>query len=408
MHNHHFTVTKASTRATFRQRGLAASVLATLILLCTWVGDNHFTHASNSAVDERPHISSSSPPIANPVNSSARSVPDPTDGVPNLRPASSLSPSPRPSEPSFVRTPVPSKNASIAIRRIQTYSGVNQRLPPHIPARLLVIDHVEPLALGANSGKTSSAPRRNPVLTANLPLTRLTNATHPAVFVLNLNHRTDRLREFQERWAGTTIEAYRVAARPHSRVGSLRLNGCSLSHLAVILAMERHGWPYVIVLEDDADPTPAWAALLPGILDYVAERDGEFGWINLAPTFVDGPLEPEKRGLLWRVGGGFLVSQGCIYGRVMIGAAHAFLREFAYAGRRGPSIINDAAWGRFRVGLKGSRDLLVPAAVMTTQRPSFSDIDGAKRNYSHLWAQTDRGLVAAAKRHGWPPLRLLD
>ena len=293
------------------------------------------------------------------------------------------------------------------MRRIQKYARVNQRIPPHIPARLLLIELVEPLALGVNAGK-ASAPRQPTVSTANLPLNCFTNATHPVVFVLNLDRRTDRLREFQERWAGTTIQAYRVAARPHSRVGSLRLNGCALSHLAVILAMERYGWPYVIVLEDDADPTPAWPALLPGILDYVAERGGEVGWINLAPTFVDGPLEPEKRGLLWRVRGGFLVSQGCIYGRVMIGAAHAFLREFAYAGRSGPSIINDAAWGRFRVGLKGSRDLLVPAAVMTTQRPSFSDIDGAKRNYSHLWAQTDRGLLAAAKRHGWPPLRLQE
>lgn len=297
-------------------------------------------------------------------------------------------------------------------RPLVFYPGNPPVLPRHIPRDLLVLEWVEALPLGVapeaaparGSGRRSKRrPRLERLPTSSLSLSLLTNATHPAVFVINLDRRADRLAEFAARWAGSTIQALRVAARPHTSLGHLRLNGCSLSHVALLLAMERFGWPYILVLEDDADPTPAWPLLLPPILEFVRARRGDVGWVNLAPSYIFGPLDPEVQGALWRVEGGFLVSQANVYGRRMVAAAHAFLDTHAAPGLRGPGVVNDYAWGRLRTGI-GPGDLLAPAAVMAVQRPSFSDLDGSVRNHSQLWAASDRGLAAAAKRHGWPAL----
>lgn len=288
--------------------------------------------------------------------------------------------------------------SSIEHRPLSSHSPASFTVPKHV-REVLTLDWVEAISI-----ENSSKLVRTRVLTSTLDVSVLANETHPAVFVLNLDRRSDRLSQFVASWESKGVTILRVPARLHKRIGSLRLNGCALSHIALILAMERHGWPYVIMLEDDADPTAAWSTLLPPVLDYVHAQDGEVGWINLAPTFLLHPVKPAVTGVLWHVGG-FLVSQSVIYGRRMIPAAHAFIREHAALGRRGPAKPNDQAWGRDHLGV-GPPDLLVPAAVMTLQRVSFSDVEGEARNYTHLWQASDRALGRAAQRHRWPALNV--
>lgn len=98
----------------------------------------------------------------------------------------------------------------------------------------------------------------------------------PVVFVINLDSRQDRLNETLRHWDHSTARLVRVAAR--QTIGNL--NGCTLTHLSLILAIEEHGWPYVIVMEDDTDLLQSqWDRLIPGVLAHVQLAHGDVGWV---------------------------------------------------------------------------------------------------------------------------------
>lgn len=162
-------------------------------------------------------------------------------------------------------------------------------VPTHIPAALLSLEWVD--VVGPNGTLRRCRP-------ADLPFAMLYNVSRPAAFLINLDRRTDRLRESIAEWADL-VQLIRVSAQPHARPGGVYLNGCALTHLSIILAMQvskvipvqpphaccashvspeqTHGWPFVLVLEDDAEKTPLWKSLLPGIISAVAGRGGDVG-----------------------------------------------------------------------------------------------------------------------------------
>jgi hypothetical protein len=161
-----------------------------------------------------------------------------------------------------------------------------------------------------------------------------------------------------------------------------------------------YGWPYVVILEDDAQPEKAWSRLMPRILSTVNERHGDVGWINLAPTFLKDPLVPAPWPLLFRVQE-FLATQSVIYGRRMIPAAAAFLRRKVAIELQGERAApHDHAFGVHHVGI-APPDLLCAAEVLTTQRSSRSDIKavagGQPPDYAYLWRISRNKLHLASK-----------
>lgn len=178
----------------------------------------------------------------------------------------------------------------------------------------------------------------------------------PIAFVINLDRRTDRLNRTIQDWAvPRRVRLLRVSARPTTG----NLNGDTLTHLSLIFAMEEWGWPYIVVLEDDAIPRqPQWDDLFLRILAFVSHRRGDVAWVNFCPSFVEN-VGREVDGLLFSVEKMQTTLAG-IYGRRMIPAAHALLPRLLNqptANRDDAAV--DFAFGRTRVGLPQGNDLCI-------------------------------------------------
>ena len=215
------------------------------------------------------------------------------------------------------------------------------------------------------------------------------NAAPPLVFVINLDHRSDRLNETLSIWNNTGLRIVRVSAlRTRDN-----LNGCSLTHLSLILAMEEHGWPYVLFLEDDANVLqPQWDLLFPRVLAYVRSLQGKVGWINFGPSTLFGGLGNTVDGLLFSTWG-MQAATGGIYGRFMVPAAHSYLDiivDQPVPSRNDGA--QDYAFGVSRTGLKRGEDLLVTAEHIVRPRASFSDIEGGKSDYAGMFVDTAKML----------------
>lgn len=180
-------------------------------------------------------------------------------------------------------------------------------------------------------------------------------ALPPIIFLINLDQRVDRLDNAVQKWVAPHIaRVLRVSAKPS--LGSI--NGASLAHLSIIFAMEEHGWPFVVVLEDDAEPRqPQWNALFPRVVSHVEDRQGDVGWVHFSPSRLDASIEKEVNGLLYSVGGMQSMVAG-LYGRRMIAAAHEYLPKLVsqkVANRDDAAL--DYAFGRTRIGLPRPNDL---------------------------------------------------
>lgn len=213
----------------------------------------------------------------------------------------------------------------------------------------------------------------------------------PLAFVINLDHRSDRLNETLRSWSDAGVRLLRVSARKTKS----NLNGCTLTHLSLILAMEEHGWPYVCFLEDDATALrPQWDRLFPQVISYVRSLHGDVGWINFGPSTLMGDLINTVNDLLFSTWG-MQAATGGIYGRRMIPAAHALLRIIMdQPVPRLHNAANDYAFGISRLGLRRYEDLLVTSEHIVRPRKSFSDIEGTYVDYSGMFEGTARALYS--------------
>lgn len=109
-------------------------------------------------------------------------------------------------------------------------------------------------------------------------------------------------------------------------------DGGALSHIALILAMERFGWPFVCVLEDDAQPAPGWYLLDRGILPLIRELYGETGFVSLGVLGLGDLPHPRLvlANMLYATRGALLTT-GVIWGRRSIRPAHEYLKSLAEA-----------------------------------------------------------------------------
>jgi hypothetical protein len=227
-------------------------------------------------------------------------------------------------------------------------------------------------------------------------------ALHPLVrqaLVINLAARPDRWAQVVADWAGTGVALSRRDAVADAAQPAL---GCMLSHIAALeelaAAPSRDA---VLVLEDDAVPTPDWHAHAAPVLDAALALPPTVPWrlLNLGPNLrVLGsqPLAPlpESPLLLWTPAA--FTTHAVLYHRralALLPALRAAASVAAATGRP-PTPIDVLLC---KAGAERSR-MLVPHRALVTQRPGYSDIERRAVNYGVIVDEFNARAAAALAR----------
>ena len=278
----------------------------------------------------------------------------------------------------------------------RSYVETFSEIPPKFSPALLEYTHGEHLSRNASNGIV----RETIALCDAYSLVFDPSAAIPVAFVINLDHRTDRIDSLLAEWEGR-VRFIRLSAKPHTG-GS---NGVTISHVALVLTLERLGWPYTLVFEDDAMRAEGWDDLAPRILDTARAIDGNFSLISLGPVrlFKTQGFQVISPQLLWAAPAGAFCTTVVIWGRRAIRPAHAFLPELASASAVHMAAIDSAF---LRVCSDFGYVPWVPARRLAVQRPGISD--NAEKpvgtDFTHdfdavradLWA-LNKSLVVAAQ-----------
>jgi hypothetical protein len=115
-----------------------------------------------------------------------------------------------------------------------------------------------------------------------------TDPPFPEVFVINLDHRTDRWAVIERTCSAADLAPVRVSAVS----ASPGWRGCALSHLKCVRLAKEGSLPWVLILEDDATFTPEAMDRFRGFLGYLWEHRDKWERFNGGPTF---PAQPEIR-----------------------------------------------------------------------------------------------------------------
>lgn len=257
---------------------------------------------------------------------------------------------------------------------LRSAADVLRDIPAKFPADLLEFTDGELLYRNATDGRTV---RERIVLADSFDVIFSADASIPVAFLINLDRRGDRLDQMLSQWDGR-VRFVRLSAKPHTG-GS---NGVTISHIALILTMERLGWPFALVFEDDAARAEGWDALGARILGAARATGRELCDINLGPSELSGRegFQVISPGLLWSSPAGTLSTTAVLWGRRAIAPAHAFLPELASATAVHQASI-DAAFRR--VMREHGCAPWVPARLCVLQPPGVSD------NYEHGTQKTD-------------------
>lgn len=204
------------------------------------------------------------------------------------------------------------------------------------------------------------------------------------VVVINLSHRTDRLREVTDELAkiGLHFDGQKVrrfdAVKPDRPAGfaTIGARGCFLSHLGVLELAVEQGWPGVTIVEDDMD----FAGDLYRRLPVVLEQLGAVNW-----GFFHGGTNHAVAGTSIGVDAGLLsvdprTGIGLTHFIAMHGPVVAMARDYLRAiltrepgdPAGGPMDV-DGAYCHFRAD---HPDVLTVIAMppLAVQRPSFADV----------------------------------
>lgn len=102
----------------------------------------------------------------------------------------------------------------------------------------------------------------------------------PHFLLINLDKRKDRLKQLTESFAGWSI--------PIERVKALEMTpghkGCSASHKKCIQIAKERGWPWVVILEDDAEPTSYGYSQFCAALPWLWKNRDKWDIFNGGPT----------------------------------------------------------------------------------------------------------------------------
>lgn len=174
--------------------------------------------------------------------------------------------------------------------------------------------------------------------------------TVDAVFVINLDHRTDRWTSFQENWkdiipadklirssavVGVKLPGYDELPWFTAETGNKMPSwagaaGCLLSHRRVISEAQKMGFETVVVMEDDAVPSEALGGVKDGadLVDFL-KTSNNWGLIylgfNKMPKIGVRVLQGRKDNLsIWRIPGALSTHAYVVHKRAYISLLRSF------------------------------------------------------------------------------------
>jgi glycosyl transferase family 25 len=200
----------------------------------------------------------------------------------------------------------------------------------------------------------------------------------PPILVINLSHRQDRWKETQEAFEGWP---------PIQRLEAVRdspgWKGCSKSHVKALQTAKQNSWPWVLVLEDDCNPTSNSLAqfkkLLPSLWEQRSTWDVFLGGCTSVKDVSVRQYDPP----LLNVKGH--TTHFCLYND----NSYDKLIE----GILGSSIVID---GYFRE--THSIRSICTAPHLATQRVSRSDIQDSDSDYNEIFKKSNQELLAASQQ----------
>jgi len=174
--------------------------------------------------------------------------------------------------------------------------------------------------------------------------------------VINMSHRTDRIQLLRETFSNKHIERFEAIVRDDPE------HGCRESHLAVIRNAKEHGYPWVLILEDDCEPYPEFHTHFQDVLQYLWEHRNDWEIYNGGPN----PFTVNRVGGDCRAGGSTILQiQNWISAQFIIVNSSAYDKILAYDPTIHPKKIDDY-YAKFST--------LSSTPMLTRQRDTYSDL----------------------------------
>jgi GR25 family glycosyltransferase involved in LPS biosynthesis len=142
--------------------------------------------------------------------------------------------------------------------------------------------------------------------------------TFPPTFVLNLDERTDRMKEIRDE--------FRNWPAPVERISAIRMSpgwkGCSASHLKCIQIAKERNYPWVLILEDDCILTANASQRFQSLLPFLWKNRNRWDMFNGGLTYLKHHTKVSQNPPIYEVYGfttNFYIVHNSVYDRVLNG-----------------------------------------------------------------------------------------
>jgi hypothetical protein len=190
-------------------------------------------------------------------------------------------------------------------------------------------------------------------------------------YCINLDSRPDKWKETKAAFSGSGIDLQRFSGV----VSPIGWHGCGAAHVAVAREAMRHGYPWVLIVEDDCVLAPDFAQRWPAIKEALAADNWDI--FLGGPTYVQGPVT--LRTPLIEIDRGFAL-------HFYVLKACAFEKALAW---------NPDRHGPIDVYYSDQYRKVTTYPFLASQRPSLSDIKEVTVDYSDEFNSANDAMVQA-------------
>lgn len=205
-------------------------------------------------------------------------------------------------------------------------------------------------------------------------ITAYSTPQFPAIYVINLDSRPERLAEIHQEFKDwPALQRVSAVKRSPGWVG------CSLSHLQCIRQAKERQEPWVLIVEDDCILTPNAKARFTALLPHLWAHRNEWDLFNGGLTIVSNYTLVDKQRGLFKANGyaaNFYLVHSDSYDKILDGYSE-----------ESPAKIDVYYDQQFRIW--------VPAPYLAGQRVSASDIENTVTDYTDLFKSNERVLTDA-------------
>jgi len=215
------------------------------------------------------------------------------------------------------------------------------------------------------------------------------------IFVINLAHRTDRMADINALFS-KYFNIHRIEAIKHPQ----GWRGCALSHIIAIETAQSLNLPYAIVVEDDTClmNKDQFLSQFTGILNFLKEHPKEWDIFHGGLTvhhynpFRAKMLVPELNLCQIMCSDGYTTGF-MIYNQNMYPLFSALKPKYILS-----RLLRESTDCIDHVIANSKTRRLISLPFLTTQKPSFSDIERRHANYTDFFKRSEKMVFDAVKK----------